>query len=285
MSQNPDQTPDESRPQADSVIPNARLSTAALSSALLVFGAILIGCGSLLGSILGGWNSWMGVIVAPLLALNGCIMAFLALKGIEKAGGQLIGRPLALCALFIGVGVTAIQGAMVLLALVTLSASSTLAPVGAEFVGYAQSDRIRLSRQLISSEVAGELSDEQITRFAKAIEQELGVVTGGSASFRLVRDARRAMADAGSLDGYSVEAADQPRPVYLEFGDQRALAYIYLDHGALQDKQIRIRDMFVYLGNGRAIVLREDGLASEFVRAAGWRPVRAEPADQDLMLE
>ncbi|MFU8827832.1 MAG: hypothetical protein ACNA8P_00170 [Phycisphaerales bacterium] len=276
--------PDENTPEG----PSARLSTMALGSMLLVFAAIVIGCGSLLASSLGGWNTWVGVLIGPLIALNGCVLAFVALRSIERSSDQVVGRPLALIALFVGVGVTAIQGALVLLALVTLSASSTLAPVGAELVGYAQADRQRLARQVLSTEASATLSDDDLRVFAETVRQELGTVSGASASFRLIRDARGAMAEAGALDGYNPDPADRPRPIYLNFGERRVLAYVYTDQDALLDKQIRIRDLFIYHEPGRVILLQEDGPGASFARAAGWTVVRASlppEADQDLILE
>lgn len=268
------------------VEPPTRLSSAALASLLLVLAAILIGCGSLLGSMFGGWNSWVGVLVAPLIALNGCVLAFVGLRSIERSSERLAGRPIALVALFLGVGVTAIQGALVLLALVTLSASSTLAPVGAELVGYAQADRQRLTRQVLSEDLSDDMSDEQIRAFASVVRDRLGTVSGSGAGFSLILDARRAFGDAGAMEGYSPDAADMPRPIYLRFGDERVLAYVYTDQAALQDQEIRVRDMVILLPEGGVIVLAPDGPGSQLAAAAGWTVVNPPAdADQDLMLE
>ena len=264
----------------------ARLSGAALASILLVFGAIVVGCGSLATSIFGGWNSWVGVLIAPLLALNGCILAFLALRGIERQPEELLGRPLALIALFVGVGVTAIQGALVLLALVTLSASSRLAPVGAELVGSAQNGRPGLTRQVLNEDMARDLTDAQIASFAQAIDRQHGTVTGSGAGFGLILDARRVFSEAGPMDGYDPDAADMPRPVYLRFGDERVLAYVWIDQQALQDKKIRIRDMVVLLDTGQVAVLAADGPGAELADAAGWRVMNPPPTDdQERMFE
>lgn len=264
----------------------ARLSGAALASFGLVLGAIVIGCGSLATSIFAGWNSWIGVLVAPLLALNGCILAFMALRSIERDPEGLIGRPLALVALFVGVGVTAIQGALVLLALVTLSASARLAPVGAEMVGSAQNARPGLTRQVMSEDLGRSLSDEQIAAFADALRDRRGVVTGSGAGFGLILDARRVFAEVGPMEGYDPDAADLPRPIYLRFGDERVLAYVYTDPEALRDQKIRIRDMLVLLGPGEVAVLDPTGPAMDLADAAGWRVVnQPEANDQDRMLE
>jgi len=280
--------PQSSARNADPTIPTqtARLSGTALASILLVFGAIVVGCGSLATSIFAGWNSWIGVLIAPLLALNGCILAFLSLRSIERQPEELLGRPLALIALFVGVGVTAIQGALVLLALVTLSASSRLAPVGAELVGSAQNGRPGLTRQVLSEDLAKDLTDVQISSFAQAIDRQHGTVTGSGAGFGLILDARRVFSEAGPMDGYDPDAADMPRPIYLRFDDERVLAYVYTDQQALQDKKIRIRDMVVLLGPGEVAVLAADGPGAELADAAGWRVMNALPVgDQERILE
>jgi hypothetical protein len=277
--------PAQARPAAENTQESARLSGTALASFLLVLGSILLGCGSLAGSIFAGWNSWVGVLAAPLLALNGCVLAFISLRSIERTP-HLLGRPLALVALFVGVGVTAIQGALVLLALVTLSASSTLAPVGAELVGSAQADRPGLTRQVLSEELAQTLSDEQIRAFGAVIREQRGKVTGSGAGFGLIIDARRVFAEAGPLDGYDPEAAEMPRPIYLRFGDDRLLAYVYTDPEALRDQSIRIRDMVVLFGGGEVAVLAPDGPGSELAAAAGWRIIQpSETPGQDRILE
>lgn len=263
---------------------SARLSSASLASFGLVVLALVIGCGSLATSIFAGWNVWVGVLVAPLFALNGCILAFLSLRAIERSGGRLMGRPLALVSLFCGVGVTAIQGALVLLALVTLSASSTLAPIGAELVGYALADRDRLTRGLLAEDVSERLSDADLERFASAVRDRLGPVTDSSAGFGLILDARRAFSEAGPMEGYQPDAEELPRPVYLHFGERRVLAYVFTDQRALQDKKIRIRDMLIMLGDGSVIVLAPGGPATDLANAAGWEIVGPD-ADQDLMLE
>jgi len=270
---------------ADNSQESARLSGTALASILLVLGAILLGCGSLAGSIFAGWNSWVGVLAAPLIALNGCVLAFISLRSIEREP-HLMGRPLALVALFVGVGITAIQGALVLLALVTLSGSSALAPVGAELVGSAQADRLGLSRQVLSQELAQSLSDEQIRAFGAVIREQRGRVTGSGAGFGLILDARRVFAEAGPLDGYDPDVANMPRPIYLRFGDDRLLAYVYTDPDALRDQNIRIRDMVVLFGGGEVAVLAPDGPGSELAAAAGWRIVEpSRPVGQDRILE
>ncbi len=271
------QTPKEPR--------TARLSGAALGAFGMVVLAVVIGCGSLATSVFAGWNVWVGVLVAPLFALNGCILAFLALKAIERSNGRVMGRPLALVALFCGVGVTAIQGALVLLALVTLSASSTLAPVGAELVGYAQADRDRLARGLLAEDVSESMSDADLDRFAATVRDRLGTVTDSSAGFGLILDARRVFSDAGPMEGYQPDADDLPRPIYLHFGDRRVLTYVFTDQRAVQDKKIRIRDMLLIADGGSVIVFAPDGPATELAGAAGWEIVRAEGGVQDLMLE
>lgn len=270
--------------QAQTEAQTARLSGRALGAFGLVVLAVVIGCGSLATSIFAGWNVWVGVLVAPLFALNGCILAFLGLKAIERSGGRLMGRPLALAALFCGVGVTAIQGALVLLALVTLSASSTLAPVGAELIGYVQADRDRLARNLLADDVAEGMSEADLERFAQAIDGRLGTISNSGAGFGLILDARRAFSEAGPMEGYQPEAEELPRPIYLYFDDRRVLAYVFIDQRSLQDKKIRIRDMLLLLGDGSAIALAPDGPAKELADAAGWEIVDPN-ADQDLMLE
>jgi hypothetical protein len=269
------------------IAPSARMSAAALSGFALVVLAVLVGCGSLIGSIFAGWNSWVGVLVAPVLALNGCILSFLALKNIERADGGLMGRPVALVALFCGVGVTAIQGALVLFALATLSASTTLAPVASEFVNHALADREQLARGLLSEDQAEQITPERLDAFAQTVGQRLGDSSTGSAGFRLIVDARRAFRDAGSMEGYQPEAGRQPRPVFLNFGDRRVLAYVFVNAEALTDKTIRIDDMLVIAGEGEVIVLAPDGPARELAEAAGWSIITTdtEESDQDLMLE
>ncbi len=181
---------------------------------------------------------------------------------------------------------TAIQGALVLLALVTLSASSTLAPEGAELVGSAQADRPGLTRQILSEQLAQDLSDEQIRSFGAVIREQQGRVTGSGAGFGLILDARRVFAEAGAMDGYDPDAANMPRPIYLRFGDERLLAYVYTDPDALREKKIRIRDMVVLFGNGKVAVLAPDGPGSELAAAAGWRIVESsQPMNQDRILE
>jgi hypothetical protein len=259
------------------------MSGAALGAVGLVVLAVFVGCGSFIGS-LRGWNSWLGVMIAPLLALNGCVLAFIALKSIERASGSVMGRPLALVALFCGVGLTAIQGALVLFALVTLSASHSLAPVTSDLVNYTLADRERLARGLLSESVSERMSAEELDAFALVIRQRLGDSSTGSAGFRLIVDARQTISNAGPMEGYQPASDRLPRPVFLEFDEQRVLAYVFVDPAALKDREIRIDDMLLFLGDAEAIVLAPDGPARELADAAGWTVVEPGP-DQDLMLE
>lgn len=276
-----------SRPEGSSGPISARMSAAALSAFALVVLAILVGCGSLIGSIFAGWNSWLGVLISPILALNAGILSFLALKNIERSQGALMGRPLALVSLFCGVGVTAIQGAVVLFALVTLSASSTLAPVASDFVNHTLGDRERLARFLLSEDQAEQLTPVRLDEFAQSVRQHLGDESTGSAGFRLIVDARRAFQDAGSMEGYQPSADQRPRPIFLNFGERRVLAYVFVNMEALADQKIRIDDMLVMVGEGEVIVLDPDGPARQLADAAGWSILKAEPeaGAQDLMLE
>lgn len=252
------------------------MSGAAFGGFALVVLALVVGCGSLVGSIFAGWNSWIGVLVSPVLALNGCILSFMALKNIERAQGGLMGRPLALVSLFCGVGVTAIEGALVLFALATLSASSTLAPVASEFVNHALADHEQLARQLLSEEQAEQITSEHLDDFARSVRERLGDTSTGSAGFRLIVDARQAFRDAGSMEGYEPDAGQQPRPIFLNFGDRRVLTYVFVNAEALAHKTIRIDDLLVIAEDGEAIVLAPDGPARELAEAAGWSIVTPE---------
>src|SRR5690606_4643048 len=163
----------------------------------------------------------------------------------------------------------------------------TLAPVASEFVNHALADREQLARHLLSEDQAKQISPDQLDAFAQSVRQRLGDSSTGSAGFRLIVAAGRACRDAGSMEGYQPDAGRQPRPVFLNCGERRVLAYVFVNAEALTDKAIRIDDMLVITGEGEVIVLAADGPARELAEAAGWTIIAAETEDigQDLMLE
>lgn len=246
----------------------AQLSLLAAGSFVMALAALIGGCGSLALSVTVAPGAAAGVLAAPVIGLVAVVLGFLSLRQIERARGVVVGRPLGIAGLFLGILAAAVLGFMAMAALLTLSGSKALAPVAAELVVSIQEGRPARAREILSQLANDDLSAERLGAVGGAVRTNLGLVTGSDAGFDLIYESRRVVAR--SPGQASVSQSDMPRPVWLVFNDKRALAYVFVNQAAVQGKQIRIDDMLVFRDVNKVIALRAFGPGQALAAGMGW---------------
>ncbi len=264
------------------VTPPAPVSPGALLSAGLVALALLLGCGGFF--LTGSFTSLVyPVLLSPAIALVAVILGIVALRSIDRSGGAVGGRPLAIAGTFVGLGATAVLGAFSIFAVVQIAALRTLAPVAGDLAGHLQRGETTEAREILGVVGGTALTDERLVAFGDALETEIGVANGARAGFDLVGGAARAFADAPQNAGASFSAEDYPRPIWLLAGGNEHLAYAFLDQEALEREQVRVNDLLVIVGPRRAIALQPDGPALRVIRAVGWEDVAVDAAAEGAL--
>lgn len=272
-----DQTPTTPPPNTPADAPDAEtpasLSLAATVAPLLVLIAVVVGCGGALWPRTGGpAHALIAVWIAPTLSLAGAALAFVGLRNISRSAGAVVGKPMGIAGLFIGIAVTVALGAAALMSAAMLAGSHRLAEEASRFTIAVQDQRFTDARTTLSTSAKASLSNAELTRFLARVTDELGSpITGASADLSLLDAARDALANSpGSADA-DVSVEEMPRPVWLELqtGD-RALAYGWVDDDALARQEVKIKDLFVFTAPNRIIALRPNGPAMLLATKVGW---------------
>lgn len=209
-----------------------------------VFVSIVLGCGGLVGTLLGYPVGW-AVFSGPVVGLVSSAAAFIALRQILTSGGRLMGRFPALLALFVGLGITTLTGFTALAALLVASASKNLAPIVADVAIGAQQGWQTQALDDLSTAAKEDVDADRLAMFGSLLQRELGTVTGANAGFDIVVGSRNVIAESpGAQFVTQAELAELPRPVWLEFdradgSSDRVIAYVAFD---LFDREAELRD-------------------------------------------
>ena len=246
----------------------ARLSTLATASACLAVLGLVGGCSSLALAIGVAPLAGAGVAAAPVLGLIGAVLGFLSLRQVEQSDGRIVGRPLGVAGLFAGLLSATVFGFMVMAALLALSGSKPLAPAAADLVAAAQQGQPARARELLSAPASEDLTAPRLAAFGGLCSKRAGRVVGSDAGFGLMFEARRIAARAPGQSSMSL--SDAPRPVWVEFENQRCFVYVFVNQEALQQKDVRIDDLLVFVGVNEVVALREFGPAQMLADEMGW---------------
>lgn len=214
------------------------------------------------------------IMALPFPALLGAAMGGVALRNISRSQGRLGGRTMAIIAVFLGLISATLQGAMAGSALATYwPVKSRVAPVVAEFARAVEINDFAAARQALSASASQVAGDERQKALLAPCFVQLGAFRQATFgldvfvdSFRQVRDsAQRASASGSAAAG----PGDAPKPVGLAFARGRVIAYVFVDHGALDQGNVEILDMLVVNREGPATALLPDGPAMQAARAMG----------------
>lgn len=203
----------------------------------------------------------------PALGILAAILAFLAMRSIAASEGRTAGRPLALIAMFLGLGVAILQGAVVIGAVrVVADIRNTLVPAASQFITEANSGDTDQLRDRLAPAVANNLTDESIARFTDALQTELGPNQRVHLTIGAVL-ASAAELRARATPGSSIPNFDA-RPIVIEGAKSSAVAYAFLDEAAFDKDKLLFVDFLVVLAESdRAITLRPEGPAAQVARA------------------
>ena len=260
--------------------PQARLSLAAAVSPVVVLLAVVAGCGGVVWPYLGGPS---GAIVAvwasPAVAILGAGLAFVGLRNIAGSGGEVVGRPMGIAGLFLGVAAAVLMGAGALASAAGLAGSARLAPEVARLTIAAGDGRFADARATLSASASSSLSDDQLRWFAGEARARLAApVTGAAGGFDLLDGARDAISSAPNARTADIGPEEMPKPVWLRAGERRLIVYGWVDRDALAAREVEILDLLlVDREASEAVVLRPNGPANLLARKLGWTVVAAPP--------
>ena len=257
---------------ADASEVRVRLSLLAVGSLGLALLALIGGCGSLALAMTVSPGAAAAVLAAPFVGVAAVVLGFLSLRGIERAHGAVMGRPIGLAGLFLGILAAAVLGFMAMAALLTLNGSKVLAPVTAELIASVQEGRPARARELLSQKANDDLPPDRLGMFGGVVRVQLGLVTGSDAGFSLLYESKRVLA--ASPGQASMSLSDAPRPVWLLFKDKRRFAYVFVNQEAVQGrKEVKIDDIVVFTDVNKVIVLRAFGPGQALAASMGWEIV------------
>lgn len=215
------------------------------------------------------------VLVLPAVGLAAAVLGWIGLRSVGRSGGMVVGRPLAMAGLFLGLISAVIQGSVVLGALRTVQdVRNTLVPHADRFVRDVQRGAMGEARDQLSVGANSALTDEALALFARRMEEAGGVFAGADlrivTMLNMAAEFRKRAAETAQRTGDSVALGADARPVQLEFASGTALAYFFLDEDALGQREVKFTDALVLMpGDGGAVVLLAQGPASRLARAIG----------------
>lgn len=225
----------------------------------------------------------LGVLVAPAAAIVGVVLGFGALVRIKRSSVPLLGRPLAIAGMFIGIIALILQGAIVFGAVLPLRAmQQELVPVADFLAQHTHNRDLSRAKGVLaeSSFQALEAQPERFEAFAAAMEQAVGTPRGADLQLSDLLAGRR-LVEGAQLRGVTLDAsvmqptagaAPMPRPVQL-VGDQgRATLIVFLDEEALEQRErVLVLDVLLVVSeeSWTAATLLEDGPAAAVARGLG----------------
>lgn len=215
------------------------------------------------------------ILVLPLVAAAGALLSALALREINRSAGTVVGKPIAIVGLLVGIVSAILQGAAGLSAAGSmLSIRSNLVPVVETFVlAHERGDRSSM-RACLGETVSRHLDDARIDRFFAETRARLGAPKGARFDFGVMLRAgeRTRGASAGVAPGATV--IENPRPVELVFDSESAIAFVVPDEEAMRaSNRVAIADVLVMLPDDSVLTLRDDGPMEALARRLGWRVV------------
>ncbi len=234
---------------------------------------------SVAGCVTAGLVGWLvtpaallAVLLLPAPALLGAALGGWALGAIGRSRGRLGGRTMALAALFVGLSVGALQGAIAGSALATWwPVKKLVVPVVNEMAVALEKGDYGRARRSLAPAASQVVSDERLA--ALLVDSRMAYGPLREATFGLdvfvdsYRFVRRSAGGQGGGGGGGISAP--PKPVGLTFARGRVIAYVFVDQGALDNGEVLILDMLVAgpLGSGRTLL--PAGQAAEAARSLG----------------
>jgi len=218
-------------------------------------------------------SSWAGVaiFVLPVLSLIAVITGVVGLMQISRSDGRIGGRNAAIMGAVVGLGLTALQGSVVLGAVLPWFAiGNNLKPVMQDYAEASADGDWSALRAMLSAESESAVSDERLQEFWERAAP--AGTSGAEVTFDLglFVEARTAMA-AAKTASTADSIHETMFPVRLEWSDgSNSLVYVIMDAESLQGDSVLIVDLLVVNSAGKAVVLLTDGPAKAIVEMVGW---------------
>lgn len=222
-----------------------------------------------------------GCCCVPGLPLVGLLLGAISLSFIKNSHGRLTGRGLAIAGLLLGIIMTALQ------AFVAFGAAQgwtyyrkQMVPHAETFMSAAASGDIAATRATLSPDADAALTDDDILAFMAAADLSAGPFVRVSTDFgTLIESAGRAMQRGGSADVPGVA----PIPMAFEFQNETLFGWALLDESALQNDQVLIADVVLFLPSGEALTLRKDGPGAQLAAQMNYTVIPSDlsPGDEN----
>lgn len=212
------------------------------------------------------------ILVLPLVSAAGAVCSFVALRRIERAGGRLEGRPLAVAGLIVGFLAMILQGGVAAGALVTAaSVRKHIVPLARSVVLAGARGDMTALRAALAPDASADLDDGTISRFFAELHRRHGPPRDAEFGLHVMLRAARELRRAASSAAPAQTITENPKPVELVFDGARLLAFIIPDEQVLQAHgRAAVADMIVLLPDGGVLTLRSNGPATALARRVGW---------------
>ncbi|MGP1346627.1 MAG: hypothetical protein ACTS3F_08165 [Phycisphaerales bacterium] len=225
----------------------------------------------------------LGMVAAPALGLLAIVIGVAAVIRIRRSREPMLGKPMAMAGILIGLIGVILQGAVVVGALLPFRAIQTeVVPVARFVVMQAHAGDVQRAKGALSEETFEVLGGDpsRVAMFGRAIESAVGVPSGASLEIGDLLAGRRLIEIAGergvTIDPASITpsggAAPMPRPVKVVGDRGRATMIVFLDEVALEtSKQVLALDALLVVSEEDWIgaTLLPDGPGAAMARALG----------------
>lgn len=250
-----------------------RMSSLALWGGLLSVGSVAVCVIATALAVMVSPEAAAVVLGLPVVSALGAGLSLLALRQIGRSGGAIVGKPIALVGLFVGLMAMILQGAMTLSALGSAWAVKTnLVPVVEGFMlAHARGDRTAM-RATLGEAVSLHLDDARIDWFFDRLDSELGATRSAEFNLGVMMRATAQLQKAAASAPPGKTVIENPKPMEIVFARGTALAFVIPDDEAMRVQQrIRIADMLVMMPDSSVLTLRFDGPATALANRFGWR--------------
>lgn len=249
MSQDPYQSDPHYQPEFESFEIPPRTSLLAIGSLITAIPCLIPGVG-LLSAILGG----------------------VSLGLIRKSEGRLSGRAAAIAGIFLGILVTVIQAAIFIgVTQAYTYYSKQMGPVAETFFVSASQGDYDAARDQFTANAQADITDERLASFIQAIQANRGAITGATTGFAELFESF-GQVYSGSRSHTTVinnqKQDSAPIPFRIDTDTGSFVGVALFDPNTFSAGPLKLVDAMAILPGAKAVVLREDGPASDFAAAA-----------------
>lgn len=215
----------------------------------------------------------LAMFALPLIALAAVVTGIIGLRQVNRSGGRVGGRNASMIGVIVGIGLTALQGAVVIGATIFWFAiSNNIKPAMQAFADASAQGNWAEVRGMLTTETGEAVSDGRLASFWDSIEptDDPGARAEASFGVEVLLETREALARGGTSSNQAT-IDEAMFPVRYTWADgSGSMVYVFADADALQNNSVELVDLLVVVGEGEVVTLLPDGPAKETSEMVGW---------------